>query len=39
MKDKTIKWIAYAGENLHSAVVLLENGLFKSMPAEYSAVC
>jgi HEPN domain-containing protein len=27
MKDETKNWIAYAGENLHSAVVLLESGL------------
>ena len=27
MKDETKKWIAYAGENLHSALVLLESGL------------
>jgi HEPN domain-containing protein len=27
MKDETKNWIAYAGDNLHSAVVLLECGL------------
>lgn len=27
MKDETKNWIAYAGENLHSAVILLESGL------------
>lgn len=28
MKDETKNWIIYAGENLHSAVILLESGLF-----------
>jgi len=28
MKDETKNWIVYAEENLHSAVVLLECGLF-----------
>ncbi len=28
MKDETKDWIAYAGDNLHSAVILLERGLF-----------
>jgi len=27
MKDETKNWIAFAGENLHSAVILLESGL------------
>lgn len=27
MKDETKNWIAYAGDNLHSAVILLESGL------------
>ena len=27
MKDETKNWIAYAGENLHSAVILLDSGL------------
>lgn len=28
MKDETKNWIIYAGENLNSAVILLESGLF-----------
>jgi HEPN domain-containing protein len=28
MKDETKNWIAYAGDNLHSAVILFERGLF-----------
>ncbi|WP_459947382.1 HEPN domain-containing protein [Desulfocastanea catecholica] len=27
MKDETKNWIAYAGDNLHSAIVLFESGL------------
>jgi HEPN domain-containing protein len=27
MKDETKNWMTYAGDNLHSAVVLLESGL------------